>query len=115
MTTIAMATTSMSKPHLKLTRRGRVVVTTLAAIPFVVMAVIAGLNAGGAAATGDISSTQFSYVSVAPGQSLWQLASEIAPSSDPREVVARIVALNQLPSADVQPGERLAIPSEYAG
>jgi len=44
---------------------------------------------------------------------LWQLAEHIAPSADPREVIADIVNLNQLPSESVQPGQRLALPAEY--
>ena len=55
----------------------------------------------------------FEYVSIAPGQSLWQLAEQVAPQADPREVVADILSLNQLRSADVQPGQELAIPLQY--
>ena len=48
------------------------------------------------------------------GQSLWELAAILAPSVDPREVVSDIVHLNQLHGADVQPGQRLAIPRQYS-
>ena len=56
----------------------------------------------------------FSYVSVAPGQSLWQVAETLAPEADPREVIADIMALNQLASSAVEPGQKLAIPTAYA-
>jgi hypothetical protein len=115
MTTIAFGSGPIQAPRLRLTRRGRAVFTTLAAVPLVAIAVFLGLGGGdavaGSAATG---TTSFTYVSIAPGQSLWQLAEQVAPQADPREVVADILALNGLRSADVQPGQKLAIPSQYA-
>jgi hypothetical protein len=101
-------------PRLRLTARGRVVFTTLAAAPLAAIALFFGLG-GGDAVAGQVAtdSATFTYVSIAPGQSLWQLAEQVAPNSDPREVVADILALNQLQSADVQPGQELAIPVQY--
>jgi LysM domain len=87
---------------------------TLAVMPVVAIAIFLGIGAGGAQATGDLSTASFDYVSVAPGQSLWQLAEQLAPQADPSEVVADIVALNHLISGDVQPGQRLAVPAEYS-
>jgi len=87
---------------------------TLAAIPLVVIAIFLGVGAAGAQASGDLSTASFDYVSVAPGQSLWQLAVQLAPQADPSEVVADIVALNRLSSGDVQPGQKLAVPVEYS-
>lgn len=102
--------------HLRLTRRGRFVVTALVAIPLVIGAAAFAINGGGAIASGEATqSTSFSHVTVSSGQSLWQIAERIAPSSDPRDVVAAIIDLNQLPSSLVMPGQRLAIPTQYAG
>lgn len=101
-------------PRLRLTRRGRAVLTTLAAIPLIAAALAFGLNGGMATATSTGSSTAFQYVTVEAGQSLWQLALQIAPSADPREVISDVVQLNQLASADVQVGQRLAIPARYS-
>jgi tellurium resistance protein TerD len=50
------------------------------------------------------------YVTIQPGQSLWQLAVSLAPASDPRDVIAEIVSLNQLSTDSVQAGQRLALP-----
>jgi hypothetical protein len=50
-------------------------------------------------------------VSVAAGESLWQLAESIAPSVDPRVVIDDIVEINQLESTAVVPGQQLAVPS----
>ena len=102
-----------SSPRLRLTSRGRFVFGALVAIPIAILLTIVGINATDAAATQAPASNDFTYVSVAPGESLWQLASQIAPQADPDEVVADILALNQLRSADVQPGQELAIPMEY--
>jgi hypothetical protein len=85
------------------------------ALPLVLGTAAAVLNGGGAVATDAASTVEFSYVEVEAGQSLWSLAESVAPQADPREVIAAIVRLNGLPSADVQPGERLAIPFEYVG
>ena len=38
--------------HLRLTRRGRAVITTLAAVPLVIGAFVFAINGGGAVATG---------------------------------------------------------------
>jgi hypothetical protein len=103
------------RTHLRLTRRGRVVLTTLAALPLVLGSVVLAVNGGGAAAEGTSSggSAAFEYVTVDSGQSLWELAQTIAPKQDPRDVIADIVNLNQLPSEAVQPGQRLALPAGY--
>ncbi|MBC7440955.1 MAG: LysM peptidoglycan-binding domain-containing protein [Ramlibacter sp.] len=102
---------------LRITRRGRVVLTMLAALPLVATALVVTLNGGIAAAensnVGGRVVTAFEYVTIQSGQSLWELAETIAPTSDPREVIAEIVSLNQLPSDSVQPGQRLALPNEY--
>jgi hypothetical protein len=102
-------------PRLRLTPRGRRVLLTLAATPLVIAALFFALNGGGATATLSGSTQEFTYVTVEAGQSLWQLAEQLAPNADPREVIARIVQLNQLESSDVGAGQELAIPMEYAG
>lgn len=100
-------------PRLRLTRRGRRVLVFLVALPLVAAAMAFALNGGIAAATGTAGG-QLQYVTVGAGESLWQLAETVAPSADPRDVVSEIVHLNQLSGADVQAGERLAIPAQYS-
>ncbi|SMH47524.1 LysM domain-containing protein [Rathayibacter oskolensis] len=99
--------------HLRLTRRGRAVLATLGALPIVAGAFVFGLNGGGAVASGQSSDVEFQYVTVRAGESLWSLAEELAPESDPRDVVDDLLSLNQLPSAGIEPGQRLAVPSRY--
>jgi hypothetical protein len=101
-------------PRLRLTSRGRTVLGTLIAIPLVAFAILVGPNVLGAQAGDEAVVNSFQYVSVAPGQSLWQLAEQVAPQADPREVIADMLTLNNLSSGDVQPGQQLAIPAQYA-
>jgi LysM domain len=100
-------------PRLRLTKRGRGVLTTLAAAPLVVAALMFALNGGMATATHEGSGVEFEYVTIASGQSLWQLAEDLAPLADPRDVIADIMQLNQLASADVMAGQTIAIPDRY--
>jgi hypothetical protein len=101
-----------AQPRLRLTRRGRVVFTGLAAVPVVVGVMLAALNGGGATATS--SNGEPELVTLQAGQSLWQLAEEIAPSADPRDVISDILAANELESGSVQAGQRIALPAEYS-
>lgn len=115
----AMGFTGIEAPRLRITRRGRAVLTFLIAIPLAFGAVAFGVGALGDGALGASAGTQaasstFQYVTVEPGESLWQLAGSIDPTADPRDVVADLLSLNNLPSGDVQPGLRLAIPSKYS-
>jgi hypothetical protein len=101
-------------PRLRLTKRGRSVLTTLAALPLVIAAFVVALNGGGATASLDGSDVAFQFVTVESGQSLWQIAESIAPASDPRDVIFEIIRLNGLQSPDVLAGEELAIPAAYS-
>ena len=101
-----------ARTRLRLTRRGRVVFTSLAAVPLVVWAFVMVLGAGDAAAQfgGASSATSFEYVTVDRGDSLWGIAESIAPHADPRVIIDEIIRLNGLDGAIVEPGQRLALP-----
>ena len=101
-------------PRLRMTKRGRSVLTVIIAAPLVIGAMFFGLNGGQATASLDGSDVAFQYVTVSSGETLWQLAGELAPTADPREVIDQIVQLNQLSSPDVFSGQELAIPAQYA-
>lgn len=98
--------------RLRITKRGRRVLTAIVALPLVIGALIAALSSGGAVATAEGTSNDFTYVTIAEGENLWQLAQEIAPNADPRDVVAEIVSLNQL-TGEIQAGQKIAIPAGY--
>lgn len=114
MSTIAFhAGAAPLQPRLRLTRRGRAVLTLLIAIPLAVGGAVAGIGAVGAAAGTHSGTASFDYVTVQAGESLWQLAQSVAPQADPRDVIADIQGLNNLSSGDIQPGQRIAIPAKY--
>ena len=110
-----MATTTTALPstadaHLRLTRRGRLLlVVTLVAVLF-------GAFSLGRAATqaapvaGDPAGPALTQATVQPGESLWTLARRIAPDNDPRDVVAQIRRLNDLTTSQLQPGQQLVLP-----
>jgi Tfp pilus assembly protein FimV len=100
-----------ARSHLRMTRRGRAVLLGLVATPLVVIALVAGINAGGATATG---SAPLATVTVTSGETLWQVATQVAPKADPRDVIADILSVNTLASSDLQPGEKLRIPAKYS-
>lgn len=101
--------------RLRLTVRGRRVLALIAALPAVVALVFAVLSGGAALASrgeGAPAGT-FETITVAPGDSLWSIAEEVAPAHDPRDVVDELVRLNALEGAVVWAGQRLSIPAEY--
>ena len=102
--------TTVVRTRLRLTRRGRVVFTGLAALPLVIWAFVLVLGSGAAAADVDSAGATFEYVTVGEGDSLWAIAETLDPNGDVREVIAEIVRLNGLDDAVVEPGQRLALP-----
>jgi hypothetical protein len=100
-------------PRLRITARGRAVLTGVVALPFVAIIGILALNGGGAVANGE-SPRPLESITVLSGQSLWEVAEDLAPEEDPREVIADFVAVNTLASAEVRPGQQLDIPREYS-
>lgn len=104
-----------ARTRLRLTRRGRVVFGTFFALLVVfALALVAIFGGAQAVATDEAASTEFGYVVVQPGASLWQVAGEIDPSADPRDLVAEIVRLNKLSDSGVQAGQPVAVPLRYA-
>lgn len=112
MTTIAIVEPAT---RIRLTVRGRRVLAALAALPAVVVIVLAVLGGGAASATREdgAPADTYSEITVMPGESLWSIAEDVAPSADPRDVVAAIARLNALESGTVSVGQRLAVPSRY--
>lgn len=95
----------------RLTRRGRVVVA-LAWLLLIVAGALAFVRPwDGGAPSGAATTTT---VEVRGGDTLWELAADVAPTADPRETVATIVELNGLSSAgDIRPGDLIQIPSGH--
>ena len=114
MTTISMhSSPTFSAPKLRLTRRGRIVIGGLVVVPLAAIALAAALNGGAASASSSDAGLSYDYVTIEGGQSLWDLAEKMAPTADPREVIADFVHLNNLASSEVLPGQKLAVPDQY--
>lgn len=103
----------VTRTRLRLTRRGRAVITLLVSLPLVIALLSLSLNGGGATATSGDSAAAVTTVTVEAGQSLWSLATTIAPGESTADVVADLMAINALESASVRPGQQLIVPERY--
>jgi len=105
-------TRSMTSPapssHVRLTRRGRIVLTLTLMIGLVVAGFTLGRGSSQAATHGHPARHA---VTVQAGDTLWSVAARVAPHADTRDVVAEIQSLNRLSGAYVVPGERLVVPT----
>ncbi|BDI22224.1 LysM peptidoglycan-binding domain-containing protein [Herbiconiux sp. L3-i23] len=102
-----------ARPHLRITRRGRVVLGALLTLPTVAVITAIAMSSAPAVASNESSTQQFAYVTVEAGESLWSVAERVAPASDPRDVIADIERFNGLDSSAVAAGQSLAIPATY--
>jgi nucleoid-associated protein YgaU len=93
-------------PPLRLTRRGVAVLTAAVAVLATVLTGVAWLSAPSSPA-GPSSGAVPDTVSVQSGDSLWAIASRVAPQRDPRAEVADLQRLNHLGTAALVPGEVL--------
>ncbi len=98
-----------SSVPLRLTRRGRVVVFVLAlGLGLVGMLGNQVANAGTPAAAVPVDT-----YTVRAGETLWGIASGLAgPGDDVRDVVAAVIALNDLPGAGLTAGQQILLPAE---
>jgi hypothetical protein len=108
--------TNRTRQPVRLTRRGRIVVTGVSALLIGLASVAlattaqATRGAGVAGASGASPGKYVTRVMVRPGQSLWTLAEGYDPDADPRIIVADIEQLNSLSTDQLQPGEMLWVP-----
>jgi predicted Zn-dependent protease len=102
-------TRSAASVPVRLTRRGKIVVLTLAVIAISVLAVMFGPSS---TATDQVGTPQeTTMVKVLPGHTLWQIAADANPDGDIRATVDQIVELNSLPNASaLQMGSEIAVP-----
>jgi nucleoid-associated protein YgaU len=99
----------------RLTRRGRLVVTVMAVLLVAAGSVaLAGaaqaIGHSGAQARPGTAGAAISKVEVRPGQSLWTLAEAYDPNADTRQVIQEILQLNSMSTDQVQPGQILWMP-----
>ena len=99
---------SAARPALRLTRRGRFVV--LVVVSLLVFAAFTAFGARSAATGERGAAVQTRTVEVGPGDTLWGIASEVAPPGEVRETVLRIEQLNSLPGPALVVGQEIAVP-----
>jgi hypothetical protein len=102
-----MVTSSVRRPPLRLTRRGRMVVLGF----FLLMASLASaiLLATASRAQERVTGPAPSVV-VQPHDTLWSIATRAEPDRDPYAAVAEIRRINNLDGYVVHPGQTLELP-----
>lgn len=90
----------------RLTRRGVAVLTLLVAALGIGLVWVAQASAPSASASVPAPHS----VTVQPGDTLWSIASRVAPQRDPRAEVAALQKRNSLRSVDLVPGQVLRVP-----
>ena len=106
MTVISSPVLLPASHRVRLTRRGRRLVTLMLVAPLATGIVVAG----GLRVQADVRTTPMGTIVVQPGQSLWQVAEIVAPDQDPRATIRQIEQLNDMNSASVQAGTLLIVP-----
>lgn len=98
-----------SSPVVRLTRRGKIVITAAALLVIALLVVMFGSSTSATDHAGVPAQT--TTVRVLPGHTLWEIASEANPNGDIRATVDDIVRLNSLPNASaLQMGSEIAVP-----
>lgn len=100
------------RTKLRITARGRRALLAVLAVPAVALGVFGVAHATSAEAGSQVANVTFETVTVQPGDTLWGIATEIAPHDDPRDVIIELQKLNDISGA-VQAGVTLDIPLQY--
>lgn len=80
-----------------------------AVMVLVLATVLSIIGITGSVAT-DSEPAELTYITVSQGDSLWSLAEAYAAGQDPRDWIAEVVMTNALTSADLIPGQQIALP-----
>jgi hypothetical protein len=97
-----------ARPDVRLTRRGRLVLTMLFLGALLVAFTVFGATSAATGEAGEPVPTR--TVMVGEGDTLWGIASSVAEPGEVREMVHRIQELNALPGSGVNVGQELAVP-----
>jgi LysM domain len=113
---VSVRRTTVQPGKLRLTRRGRRVLTGFVMLVIVISAMLIWTGvAGGAQAprpgaparSVDQGMTQ---IVVQPGQTLWSIAAAVEPSADPRTAIQQISDVNGLTGTQIEAGQLLWVP-----
>lgn len=100
--------TPVARGTLRLTRRGRLVVFLAAFAAVLCLGIVLGAGSVASEKPGTPEPTR--VVMVGSGDTLWDIAADLADDGDVRAMVDRIERLNALDSAMVEAGQRLRVP-----
>jgi nucleoid-associated protein YgaU len=94
---------------LRLTRRGVTVLAVAVAVLAGALFWLAALSAPSTSAPSSVPAAGLApaVVQVHPGDTLWLIATRVAPHADPRAEVVSLQRLNHLAGAEVMPGQLL--------
>lgn len=98
-----------NQASMRLTLRGRRVLAALTLGVIIAVVTPAVTDLAGANSDGGKTTQIAKLITVQPGDTLWQIAAEIAPDRDSREVVWEIKQLNSLPAGLIA-GDQIRIP-----
>ena len=94
-----------------LNRRGKLARTLVVLSLAIVAASVAGGQAGADTSKSTVAAADsFITVTVAPGDTVWSLASRVAPQGQAGALVSAIIEINSLGSGDVVVGQKIRIP-----
>lgn len=102
---------------LSLTRRGRLLLLGMPVLVAAALLLAAAVFAGAAlfnqaqASTGEVAGVEAVEVTVAPGDTLWSIASATESGTDIQQLITQIGELNDLDSAQLTPGQVLFVPA----
>ncbi len=94
----------------RLNRRGRLARTFVVLSLAIVLGSVVSAKAGAGTEAAPQAAGSFITVTVAPGDTVWSLATRLADGGDVRALVSEIISVNSLASVDVATGQKLRIP-----
>lgn len=95
---------------LVLTQRGRLALGALSVLFLLAVIMFSGRVVADASAAGAAAGPATAVVVVQQGETLWQIAKQVAPEADPRATVADIRELNGLGETAVVAGQQIQVP-----
>ena len=95
---------------IRLNRRGRLARTFVVLSLAIVLGSVVSAKAGAGTDVAPQAAGSFITVTVAPGDTVWSLATRLADGGDVRSLVSEIISVNSLASVDVATGQKLRIP-----
>ena len=95
---------------IRLNRRGRLARTFVVLSLAIVLGSVVSAKAGAGTDAAPAVAGSFITVTVAPGDTVWSLATRLAGGGDVRALVSEIIEVNSLNSVDVATGQKLRIP-----